>query len=292
MSNIDEILTNVERGRAVIKAGASTMKALDSSAATIQDAIAAEGDVVAAVRLWRQDGRQAPLAIESLDRRRAELSAWVPLAEKANSSGASRSGWAQAVNSVAAMNPAGLAVTTAVTLFDDYLERRVHRQGYEKLGRSLDQGLAGIDVTLNARLSRLDTTVGTGLSRLDTTVGTGLERLDRTLGRGLAGLSLTLGTGLQQLNHAMDAGFQQLSAEFSWGLSELLWRADQQGEMVAQIRDALVKPLETQSRELRERAIYSYDLGWMDEALPDFLEAMEKSRIDVSIRKSCERAWQ
>ncbi|MGH3273738.1 MAG: hypothetical protein ACRDNZ_05350, partial [Streptosporangiaceae bacterium] len=65
--------------------------------------------------------------------------------------------------------------------------------------------------------------------------------------------------------------------------SELLWRADQQREMVAQIRDALVKPLENQSQELRERAIYSYNHNWIDEALPDFLDAMEKSRIDYVV---------
>jgi tetratricopeptide (TPR) repeat protein len=283
MSVIDDILADVEQGRAVIKAGASTMKALDSSAAAIQDAITAEGDVVAAVRLWRQDGRQAPLATESLDRRRAELSAWAPLAEKATSAGADRSGWAQAVNSVAAMNPAGLAVTTAVTLFDDYLQRRVHRQGYEKLSSSLGQGLTGINVTLNARLGHLDATVGTGLNRLDQTLGRGLAGLSLTLGAELQQLNRTTQAGFQQLGRTMEAGFQQLSAEFSWGLSELLWRADQQGETVSQIRDALVKPLETQSRELRERAIYSYNHGWMDEALPDFLDAMEKSRIDYVV---------
>ena len=283
MSIVDEILDNVEQGRAVIKAGTSALTALDSSAAAIQDAISAERGAAAVVQLWRQGGRQVPLATESLDRKRAELSVWGPLAERMVSAGADPGSWVQAIKSVVATNPAGLAAVAAVTLFGGYLERRVHRQGYEKLSRSLGQGLAGVDVTLNARLSRLDATVDRGLGRLDATVGTGLGRLDQTLGRGLAGLSLALGTGLQQLDRTLEAGFQQLSAEFSWSLSELLWRADQQREMVAQIRDALVKPLENQSRELRERAIYSYNHNWMDEALPDFLDAMEKSRIDYVV---------
>jgi len=282
-SSIDEIVTNIDRGRAVIKAATSAMKALDSSAAAIEDAIAVKGDVAAAVQLWRHDGRQTPLAIDSLDRRRAELSAWTPMASEVRSAGAHRTDWARAVSGVASINPVGLAVTSAVTLFDDYLERQVHRQGYEKLSRSLDQGLAGIDLTFNTGLGRLDETVNTRLGRLDETVGKGLKRLDRTLDSGLAELSFTLGTGLQQLNRTIEAGFQHLSAEFSWGLSELLWRADQQNEMVAQIRDALIKPLENQSRELRERAIYSYDNGWIDEALADFLDAMEKSRIDYVV---------
>jgi hypothetical protein len=256
-SSVDEIVANIERGRAVIKAAESTMKALDGSAAAIEDAFAAKGDVAAVIQLWRQEGRQAPLAIDSLDRRRAELSTWTPLASEVGSGGARAAGWARVVGNVASVNPVGLAVTSAVTLFDDYLERRVHRQGYEMLGRSLDQGLAGIDLTLNTRLSHLDQTVGKGLGHLDQTVGKGLKRLDRTLDRGLAELSFTLGTGLQQLNRTMETGFQHLSAEFSWGLSELLWRADQQNEVVAQIRDALIRPLENQSRELRERSLTS-----------------------------------
>ena len=38
---------------------------------------------------------------------------------------------------------------------------------------------------------------------------------------------------------------------------------------MAEIRDVLTRPLDTQSRELRARAIRSYDNGWMDEALAD-----------------------
>jgi hypothetical protein len=151
-SSIDEIVTNIDRGRAVIKAATSAMKALDSSAAAIEDAIAVKGDVAAAVQLWRHDGRQTPLAIDSLDRRRAELSAWTPMASEVRSAGAHRTDWARAVSGVASINPVGLAVTSAVTLFDDYLERQVHRQGYEKLSRSLDRGLAGIDLTFNTGL--------------------------------------------------------------------------------------------------------------------------------------------
>jgi tetratricopeptide (TPR) repeat protein len=292
--NLDEIEANIERGRAVLKATSSTMTALDRSAEVVTDVISAKRDISSAVELWRVDGRPHSLSVDSLDRRREELRTWSPLAERTGSSGAHGADWSKAVQAVANTNPMGLAVTTAVTMFDDYLERRTHSQGYEKLSRSLDRGFTSIDNTMGAGLNlldwtvgtgltRLDSTVGTGLTRLDKTVGTGLTRLDKTLSRGMAELSFAFGSGLQQLNRTIETGFQRMSAEFSWGLSELLWRADQQNETVAEIRDVLTRPLDTQSKELRARAIRSYDNGWMDEALADFLDAMEKSRVDYVV---------
>jgi len=292
--NLDEIEANIDRGRAVLKAASSTMGALDQSAAVVQSVISARRDISSAVELWRVDGRQNSLPVDSLDRRREELRVWSQLAEQARSIATGGTGWAGAVQAVASSNPLGLAVTSAVTMFDDYLERRTHQLGYEKLGRSLDRGLVGIrdtlgaglgglDETMDSGLGRLDETMDSGLGRLDETMGKGLKRLDKTLGRGFADLSLALGSGLRELSRTMEAGFQQMSAEFSWGLSELLWRADQQNETVAEIRDVLTRPLDTASKELRIRAIRSYDNGWMDEALADFLDAMGKSRVDYVI---------
>ena len=288
--SLGEIESNIQRGRAVLKATTSTINALDRSAAVVQDVISAKRDVSSAVELWRVDGRQNTMAVDSLDRRREEVRTWSPLAERAASSGPRSVDWSKAVQAVASTNPVGLAVTTAVTMFDDYLERRIHQQGYEKVGLALDRGLAGIEESVGGRLDRLGTTVDSGLSQVDrtlhrlgTTVDSGLSQVDRTLSRGLAELSYTVGSGLQQLNRTMEAGFGRLSAEFNWGLSELLWRADQQNETVAEIRDVLTRPLDTQSRELRARAIRSYDNGWMDEALADFLDAMEKSRVDYVV---------
>lgn len=86
-SSLDEIVANIDRGRAVIKAATSTMKALDSCAAAIEDAVAVKGDVATAVQLWRHADGQALLVIDSLDRRRAELSVWTPLASAVGSAG-------------------------------------------------------------------------------------------------------------------------------------------------------------------------------------------------------------
>ncbi len=290
----DEIEANIDRGRAVLKATSSTMNALDQSAAVVQDAISARRDISSAVELWRANGRQNPLSIDSLDRRREEVRIWSPLAERAVSSGTRVTDWSKVIEAVANANPVGLGITSAVTIVDDYLERRTHQQGYDKLNQSLDRGLAGIkdtvgsgfdrlDQTAGSGFDRLDQTVGSGFDRLDQTVGEGLTRLDQTLGLGLDSLTYALGSGLQHLNRTMEAGFQRISAEFSWGLSELLWRADQQNETVAEIRDVLTRPLDIQSKELRARAIRSYDNGWMDEALADFRDAMQKSRVDYVV---------
>jgi tetratricopeptide (TPR) repeat protein len=210
-------MAGIERGRAVLQATGSTLSFLDRSAAVVQDVISARDDIASAVQLWRAGGRPNPVPADPLDRRRAELSVWSALAERTGPAGARSADWSAAVRSVASLNPVGLAVTTAVTMFDDYLERRIHQQGYEKLTRALDRG------------------------------------------------------------------FERLSAEFSWALSELLWRADQQNQALAEIRDLLTRPLDVQSKELRARAIRSYDNGWMDEALADFRDAIEKSRVDYVV---------
>ena len=267
--SIDDIEANIDRGRAVLKATTSTMKALDRSAAVVQDAISARRDISSAVELWRVDGKQNALAIDSIQRRQEEIRAWNPLANSTSSPGAD---WAKAIDTVASSNPMGLAVTTAVTLVDDYLERRVHKQGYEQLSRSLDGGLRSIDQTL-----------GSGLGRLDRTLGKGLKRLDRTLGRGLAELSSVLGRGMTELNRTMEAGFQQLSADFSWGISELLWRADQQNATLVEIRDVLTRPLDVQSRELRNRGIRLYNHNLLPEARAELLDAMAKNRVDYVV---------
>jgi tetratricopeptide (TPR) repeat protein len=238
-ANLDQIEADIERGRAVLRATGSTLSFLDRSAGVVQDVISARSDISSAVQLWRFDGRPNPVLADPLDRRRAELAVWSAIAERTGPGGAQSADWPSVVQSIANVNPLGLAVTTAVTMFDDYLERRTHQQGYEKLRSALDRGFAGIRDTL--------------------------------------------GGGLYQLNRTIETGFQRLSAEFSWGLSELLWRADQQNAALAEIRDLLTRPLDVQSKELRARAIRSYDNGWMDEAVADFLDAMQKSRVDYVV---------
>lgn len=46
-----------------------------------------------------------------------------------------------------------------------------------------------------------------------------------------------------------------VSAEFSWGPPELLQRADQQNQALAETRELLTRPLDVQSKEFRAQAI-------------------------------------
>jgi len=285
--NLDRIQANIERGRAVLQAADSTLSFLDRSAAVVQDAISASEGVASAVQVWSADGQPGSVRADPLELRRAELAVWSALAERTGPGKTLSADWPAVVRSVASLNPLGLAVTTAVTMFDDYLERRIHQQGYEKLSGAMDRGFIGIRDTLDDGL-HLGLAVTTAVTMFDDYLERrihqqGYEKLSGAMDRGLAGIRDTLGDGLHLLDRTIENGFQRLSAEFSWGLADLLWRADQQNQAVAEIRDLLTRPLDTQSKELRARAIRSYDNNWMDEALDDFLDAMKKSRVDYVI---------
>jgi hypothetical protein len=114
-ANLDRIQADVERGRAVLRAAGSTVSFLDRSAEMVQDAISARDDISSAVQLWRVGGQFNPVRANPLDRRRAELAVWPALAERAGPGMVQSAGWSSVVQSVAASNPLGLAVTTAVS---------------------------------------------------------------------------------------------------------------------------------------------------------------------------------
>jgi len=291
--NLDRIQANIERGRAVLQTADSALDFLDRSAAVVQEAISVGHDVAQTIQVWNADGPPGSAgstesaAADPLQRRRAELAVWPLLAAHTGPNAAPNTDWLAVVRSVASHNPLGLAVTTAVTMFDDYLVRRVHEQGYEKLTDAVDRGFAGVRNTLGDGL-QLGLAVTTAVTMFEGYLERrvheqGYEKLSDALDRGFAGVRDTLSDGLHALDLTIENGFQRLSAEFSWGLAELLWRADQQNQAVSEIRDLLTRPLDIQSKELRARAIRSYDNEWMEEALADFLDAMQKCRVDYVI---------
>jgi tetratricopeptide (TPR) repeat protein len=148
---------------------------------------------------------------------------------------------------------------------------------------TLGRGLIGLDQTFGSGLSELSEKLGSEISDLNKTTSRGLEDLGERLGGEISALNKTIGSGLENLGQTLARGFQNLTVEFSWGLSGLLWLADQQNETMTEIRDLLTRPLDVQSKELRARAILSYERGWIDEAQADFLDAMEKSRVDYIV---------
>lgn len=102
----------------------------------------------------------------------------------------------------------------------------------------------------------------------------------KTIKKGFNQVNVTLEQGFVNIASTLTKGFERLDATFNWGISELIWRLDQQSTTAAQIRDILISPLDTQARELRQRGIESYNYGWFDVALLDLQEAMEKARVD------------
>jgi len=75
-----------------------------------------------------------------------------------------------------------------------------------------------------------------------------------------------------------------LAATFEWGLTELIWHAQQQTALLRQLSDQLAAPLDMQAKELRKRAEYAYGQRWYEEALEDFLVAAEKNPYDFIVQ--------
>jgi tetratricopeptide (TPR) repeat protein len=84
----------------------------------------------------------------------------------------------------------------------------------------------------------------------------------------------------------MTKGFQELQASFDWGFSEMIWQIEQQREVLKDILKVLQAPLDTQAKELKKRAEYAYQNGWIDDALKDFLGSEKKNRYDFTIHQN------
>jgi tetratricopeptide (TPR) repeat protein len=81
-------------------------------------------------------------------------------------------------------------------------------------------------------------------------------------------------------------GIEGLEAAFEWGFSEIVWHLEQERAVLKDILKVLQAPLDTQAKELRQRAEEAYRNGWIDDALEDFLESERKNRYDFSVHHS------
>jgi len=81
-------------------------------------------------------------------------------------------------------------------------------------------------------------------------------------------------------------GMQGLKAAFEFGISEVVWQIEQNREVLKNILEVLLAPLDTQAKELRKRAEEAYSNGWIDEALDDFLKSEIKNKYDFSVHIS------
>lgn len=95
--------------------------------------------------------------------------------------------------------------------------------------------------------------------------------------------------GIDVLQYGIDRveeGIYGLQAAFEWGISEVVWQIEQNREVLLDILEVLMAPLDTQAKELRKRAEDAYANGWFEDALADFLESEKKNRYDFSVQIS------
>jgi tetratricopeptide (TPR) repeat protein len=95
--------------------------------------------------------------------------------------------------------------------------------------------------------------------------------------------------GLNDLSYSIEEirdGMFGLKAAFEFGISEVVWQIEQNRQVLKDILGILMAPLDTQAKELRQRAEDAYANGWYDEALEDFLESEKKNKYDFSVQIS------
>lgn len=95
--------------------------------------------------------------------------------------------------------------------------------------------------------------------------------------------------GIGNLSIGLDrisGGIESLKSSFEWGISEVVWQIEQNREVLKNILEVLMAPLDTQAKELRRRAEEAYSNGWHDDALEDFLKSEQTNKYDFSVHIS------
>ncbi|MBA7620958.1 hypothetical protein ES703_28314 [subsurface metagenome] len=84
----------------------------------------------------------------------------------------------------------------------------------------------------------------------------------------------------------ISGGIEEIQTTLDWGFSEVIWQLELQTEVIKNILKVIQAPLDTQAKELKERADEAYRNRWIDDALEDFLESEKKNRYDFTIHQS------
>jgi hypothetical protein len=95
--------------------------------------------------------------------------------------------------------------------------------------------------------------------------------------------------GFDSVGYALDevkSGISGLAAAFEWGISEVVWQIEQNRELLRNIVEILMVPLDTQAKELKKRADYAFANQWFEDALSDYKASEEKNRYDFTIHMS------
>lgn len=95
--------------------------------------------------------------------------------------------------------------------------------------------------------------------------------------------------GIDNVGYALDdikEGIVGLAAAFEWGISQVVWQLEQNREVLQNIVEILIAPLDTQAKELKKRADEAYTNEWFEDALVDYQASEEKNRYDFTIHIS------
>ncbi|PIU56450.1 MAG: hypothetical protein COS87_02180, partial [Chloroflexi bacterium CG07_land_8_20_14_0_80_45_17] len=84
----------------------------------------------------------------------------------------------------------------------------------------------------------------------------------------------------------VEQGIYELKATFEWGISEVVWQIEQNRQVLKNILEVLMAPLDTQAKERRKRAEEAYANGWFEDAEEEFLESEKLNKFDFSIHIS------
>ncbi len=84
----------------------------------------------------------------------------------------------------------------------------------------------------------------------------------------------------------VEQGLSELKSLFEWGISEVVWQLEQNREVLKDILEVLMAPLDTQAKERRKRAEEAFSNGWIGDAEEEYLESEKLNRYDFSIHIS------
>lgn len=124
--------------------------------------------------------------------------------------------------------------------------------------------------------------MGNELIKIREAVVSQLDKTDKVIASNDA-----IASTISDLDYAFSSGFHNLAEGLKElcflsdeGFREVSYKLDLQLETSQAIKEILARPLDTQAKELRQRAEFAYQNGWIDEAEVDLLESEKKNYQD------------
>jgi len=169
-------------------------------------------------------------------------------------------------------------VVTGYQTWSDHISSQEQVKGFENALQKQSKGLKqAISVGLSDQRD-YQTALQSGLGA----VSGELNALSRDISHGMGALANSIDFGFDKLANGID----NLNADFNVMMGDVIWKLEVQNDTLTSILRTLQSPLDTQAKELRYRAEDSYQNGWYQEALNDFLESERKNYQDFAVHRS------